>query len=388
MKFTDRSIKALKAREIRYEVSKDSGDGLGVRITPSGRKSFIFRFKRAGKNFGMTLGVYPEFSLADATLAHSEARSLLRRGINPAEKKLALKKSEMDAETVGGLIYLYIEEYAKKNKKSWKADESLLNNEVFPVLSERRVKDVTRREIKDILDKVANRAKVQANRLHSVIRKMFNFAIEEEIISSNPCALIKRPGGKEEAVDRCLSEKEIRLLWRRLNKTAISPLAKLVIKFQLVTGQRSGEVVQICKKDIVDGFWIIPKPKNNVQHRVPLSDLALKLLDHADRYRLFEKMKPADRIFPINAPSINRAISRNLTKIRVEHFTPHDLRRTAASMMASKGVPRLVISKILNHKDRDVTAIYDRHSYDAEKKAALDLWSQEMIKIVRIAKVN
>jgi len=388
MKFTDRSIKALKAREIRYEVSKDSGDGLGLRITPSGRKSFIFRFKRDGKNFGMTLGVYPEFSLADATLAHSEARSLLRKGINPAEKKRVLKQGEMEAETVGGLIYLYIEEYAKNNKKSWKADESLLNNEVFPILSERRVKDVTRREIKDILDKVAKRAKVQANRLHSVIRKMFNFAIEEEIISSNPCALIKRPGGKEEAVERCLSENEIKLLWRRLNKTAISPLAKLAIKFQLVTSQRSGEVVLICKKDIVDGFWIIPNPKNNVQQRVPLSTLALRLLDHADRYRLFEKMKPTDRIFPISAPSINRAISRNLKKLGIEHFTPHDLRRTAVSKMASKGVSRLVIAKILNHKDRDITAVYDRHSYDAEKKEALDMWSVELIKILRSERLS
>lgn len=64
-------------------------------------------------------------------------------------------------------------------------------------------------------------------------------------------------------------------------------------------------------------------------------------------------------------------------------FRGHDLRRTAASLMASAGVPRLVVAKILNHVETGVTAVYDRHSYDAEKRAALDLWARELQRVLK-----
>ena len=65
-----------------------------------------------------------------------------------------------------------------------------------------------------------------------------------------------------------------------------------------------------------------------------------------------------------------------------KHFTPHDLRRTAASHMTALGVPRLVVSKLLNHVENSVTSIYDRHSYDKEKREAMDIWSVELKKII------
>jgi len=376
LRFTDRSIKALKPKDKRYEVSKDNGYGLGVRVMPTGQKAFIYRYKYQKRSRGMVLGSYPELRLEEANLLHAEARSLLKKGIDPGLKKITEKKSEIEAETVSELIDIYIKEYAKKYKKSWETDQKLLDKKVRPKLGRRKVKDVRRREIKLLLQRVAEKTPVLANRLHAVLRKMFNFAIEEELIESNPSHLIKPPGGKERSVDRVLTDTEIRHLWRLLYKTKIAAITKLCIKFQLVTAQRSGEVINMTWNDINDDWWTIPVTKNGLSHRVPLSSLAIKLIEHAKRYR------SDDRVFPVTNTTANRAVARSKETLKVNHFTPHDLRRTAASKMASEGVSRLVISKILNHKDGGVTAVYDRHSYDLEKKRALDHWSERLLSII------
>lgn len=381
MKFTDRAIKALKPENKNYELSKDNGSGLGIRVTSKGKKVFIYRYRFGKRQRGMMLGSYPEISLQEANLMHAEAHSKLKQGIDPAEEKISSKKTEINAETVSQLAELYIA-HAKKNKKSWAVDESNLTKKVLPVIGHRKIKDVTRREIRFLLQKIADKTPVMANRIHSLIRRMFNFAIEEEFIEHNPCHLIKPPGGKEKSVDRVLSHTEIRNLWRGLSSLKISPITKLFIKFQLVTAQRSGEVAQMQWKDIQGNWWIIPETKNGLSHRVPLSPLAVRLLEHTKRYT------SESRIFPISDTTANRAIARNRKALGVEHFTPHDLRRTAASMMASEDVSRLVIAKILNHKDSGITAVYDRHSYDKEKREALEQWSSRLLKIIRTENVN
>ena len=85
--------------------------------------------------------------------------------------------------------------------------------------------------------------------------------------------------------------------------------------------------------------------------------------------------------FSMNLAALTRAIARSREHYKIESFGPHDLRRTAASHMASLGVARLVLGKILNHIDSSVTAVYDRHSYDMEKQAALTTWSTKIIQL-------
>jgi len=376
IKFTDRAIKTLKPECERYEIAKDGGGGLRIRVSPKGRKTFVFRFKFQGRGRVMVLGTYPEVTIADVGVKHAEARSLIKKGIDPAEQALAAKKAEIEAETVEELVDYYIKEHAKKNKKSWATDERILKKDLLPAIGRRKVKDVTRRELKVLFSKVAGRAPVQANRLHAVTRKMFNFAIDEELLDANPCNRIKAPSGKEKAVERKLEAEEIRLLWRRLYRFNVSPLIKLAIKFQLVTGQRSGELAGMRWRDISEDWWTIPETKNDLSHRVPLTLLARRIIEHAQRF------SSEDRVFPLSDNTVNQAISRNIDMVGIERFTPHDLRRTTATRMASAGVQRLVLAKILNHKDKGVTAIYDQHSYDHEKRQAMELWSRELMSIL------
>ena len=114
--------------------------------------------------------------------------------------------------------------------------------------------------------------------------------------------------------------------------------------------------------------------------------LALKILKEAK-----ELSKDSPFLFPspsnenshITEPAIDRAIRNNRELFDIDHFVPHDLRRTVASQITAMGIPRLTVSKILNHVESRVTAVYDRHSYDKEKQKALDKWSKRLEKIVK-----
>ncbi len=388
MRFTDRSLKALKPELKRYEIAESNGRGFRIRVFPSGKKSFVWRYKYQGRSRVLVLGQYPEeISLSKAHSLHAEyVRQLKEEGKDPGAIKIAKKEADRAAETVKELSQQYISRHAKKLKKSWEEDQRMLDKDVLPVWGHIKAKDIHRRDVIALLDGIVDRGSpVMANRTLEVIRKMFNFAIERDILEHSPCHLVKAPG-KINQRDRVLSPDEIIQFWRKLTLTNITPLVRLALKFQLVTAQRRGEVITAEWKDIDldNGWWTIPETKNRLSHRVPLSPLALTLLRHIKRQSgetewLFPN---PSRKGPMTEKAATRALARNLEVIALPHFTPHDLRRTAASQMASAGVQRLVIGKVLNHAESGVTAVYDRHSYDREKRTALDAWGKKLEEII------
>ncbi|HIG50388.1 MAG TPA: site-specific integrase, partial [Gammaproteobacteria bacterium] len=116
--------------------------------------------------------------------------------------------------------------------------------------------------------------------------------------------------------------------------------------------------------NLKDGWWIIPKEKskNNLPHRVPLSSLALKILKEAKKLSKgspFLFPSPTKEKSHITEPAIDRAIRNNRELFDIDHFVPHDLRRTVASQITAMSFPRLTVSKILNHVESGVTAVYD-----------------------------
>ena len=141
--------------------------------------------------------------------------------------------------------------------------------------------------------------------------------------------------------------------------------------------------------DIADGWWTIPAEvaKNGLTHRVPLSAQSTALLAQVHAITgssLYVFASPRKSLAPITA--IQKAAERIAKKAGVD-FVPHDLRRTAASCMTSMGISRLVVSKILNHVESGITAVYDRHSYDAEKRQALEAWGQRVEEILQASAV-
>jgi hypothetical protein len=205
MKFTVRGIDALKPRAKRYDILESDGQGFGVRVAPSGHKSWIYLYHHGGRLRRMTLGTYPNITLADAHKAQAGARAAVKQGKDPAASHVQARFEALRAPTVAQLADVYLERWAKPHKRSWREDERILTKDVLPVWGRRKASEIRRRDVIALLDDIHDRgAPIQANRTLACIRKMFNFALQRDLVESNPCALVKA-SGKEHRRDRILS---------------------------------------------------------------------------------------------------------------------------------------------------------------------------------------
>jgi integrase len=404
---TDILIRNLKPRAgERPEVFE--GHGFGVRVESTGRKTFnyLYRMKGDGKKRRLILGVYagneedkakapdktpdgyPLLTLAEARKAHAEAIDKVRKGIDPGTQAIAEREADRQAKTVADLSDEYLEKWAKPRKRSWKEDERILIKDILPEWGQRKACEITRRDVINLLDDIVDRgAKIMANRTLAVVRKMFNFAVSRDIVPVSPCLGIQAPA-QEQQRDRVLTTDEICALWHALDGAKMAEGTKIALKLQLVTAQRKAEIVSAAwdEIDLNGKWWTIPaeKAKNKMAHRVPLSPLALELLQQAkalssDSHWVLPSPRAGKHITP---EAVDHALRRPGLESLGFTFVPHDLRRTAASHMTGAGVSRLVVSKLLNHVENGVTAVYDRHSYDREKRQALETWSRKLGEII------
>jgi integrase len=387
-RFTDLFIKNLEPGEKEYAVREP--DGFMLRVRPSGVKSWLFVYNYQGRRRNMTLGAYPELGLRAAREALTRARALLARGVDPGEAKQEEKRlvaAERLQPTVQALAAEYLERHAKATKKSWAEDMRILNKDVIPAWGRRKAKDITRRDVALLVQCVAGRGGVMANRTLAVIRRMFNFGVEQGLIDFSPVTHIKPPA-KEKPRERILSPGEISCFWQGLETAPMSEYLRIALKLMLSTGQRKGEVLSARWEefDLETLWWTMPgdKVKNGQSHRVPLNEIAVQLLEELHALGLpgpwlFPSLI-RDNVKPVTATSLDHALRR--CDFGIPHFTPHDLRRTVATCLGGLGFNRLVQDKILNHVDRTVGGIYDRHSYDLEKRRALEAWGQRLEEIV------
>lgn len=406
MPLYDLQIRKLKPRKERYEVS--DGDGLAIRISPTGGKTVIFRYHFEGVPRRMTLGIYnpdlakldyydspipikvPFLTLTEARRLHAEARSKLARGIDPG----AEKKKSLQMRTAAPTFREMLEEFSRielSGKKTGDERRRLLEKDAVPAWGKHKVVDIKRRDIVLLLDRIRERAPITANRFQGVLARFFFFCAERGVVEDSPCTRIRKV--PERARSRVLNDEEIKLLWRALdlnNKTIdIYVLTKLALRMLLVTGQRPGEVCGMTWGEIgEDGFWRLPqeRAKNQEGHRIPLTNMATEILRTAQPYAgdcvyVFRSSYKADS--PIDRHSLSRAISRHWKQIGLkEKFTPHDLRRTMRTRLAELGISDIVAERAMGHKLQGMMAIYNRYSYDQEKREALEKWEIRLQEII------
>ena len=406
-KFTKKFIDSLKPEAKDYW--KREGNGFCIRVLPSGIRIWYFIFTFEGRKRYMLLGNYPEVSIEDARERSADARKILKNGADPLSESNQAKVERLRAFTIKDLGTDYLEKYAKINKKSWQEDERMLNKEVIPAWGKVKAVDIKRADLVILLKKVADRgAPVMANRLRALLLKMFNYAVTEDIIEFSPCTKIAPT--EESARERALSEEEIKILFSNLDNADIimSPEIKRALKLILVTGQRPGEVIGMHAKEIQGRWWTIPKArtKTNRTHRVYLTDLAVELIgDLKGRTYLFPSpptAKEPEKDQPIGEKAMACSLRRNikgqiygrkgkrklikeepanLNRLGVEHFTPHDLRRTAVGLMSKCGVEYEHRERVLNHSIGKMDKIYNQYDFDAEKQRALQTLSDKITEI-------
>lgn len=383
---TVRSIEGLKPAGTRYEVFDALTPGLAIRVTPSGHKSWVLLYRHHGRLRRLTLGRYPDRGLAGARKEALNARGRILDGADPAAEKHDERATYGD--TVGALYDLY--KKATEKKRSWPEQRRIFENEVLQAWRHRRVQDMTRRDIRTLVDRKAETAPIMANRILARISRLFSFAVERDWIEANPALRIVKPAD-EKSRDRVLSRDELRELWTALHETEakdanggrltrLSPTLSDAFIVMLLTAQRCGEVcrMQWREVDLATGWWTIPGDvsKNHDPHRVPLTAPVLEVLQHR-RFGADDRYVFSNHRHTCVSARAKKAAS-TLSKGLSFEFRAHDLRRTAASFMGEAGVDRFHIAHVLNHRSvthSTVTAIYDRYRYDREKRAALEKWA-------------
>jgi len=381
---TAQFVEKVKTNGKRTDYFDDSLPGFSLRVSEKGVKSWCVSYRFEGKWTRYTFGTFPVIKLAEARQTANDALHDAAHGINPATKK----KVEREADTFAYVANEYLERHAKAKKRSWEEDERIINTDLLPAFGEMRAKNITRRDVRSLLDKKAASAPIMANRMRALLRKIFNWAITAEIVDINPVYLVPAPG-KERQRERVLTEDEIKRIWKAIDSDVADAddshrrekaLSAAIMKLRLITAQRGSEVMGMEWSEIDGNWWTISgeKTKNGLTHRVPLTSPALKIMSEIrsaygeSRFVFQSPKRPKQHI-----SNPQKALER-IQKATGIDFVGHDLRRTVASHMTSMGIPRLTVKKILNHVEREVTAVYDRHSYDPEKREALEAWAKRL----------
>lgn len=269
--------------------------------------------------------------------------------------------------------------WAKPRKKSWREDERLLKVEILPHWKDRLAEDIKKREVILLLERIYDRgAPIASNNVLRLIKKMYNFGVERDLIEYSPINGIKQLA-QNRTRDRILTDDEIREFWFGLNISEMDDCIKRGLKLILVTAQRPGEIANMQRSEIDGHWWTLPakKVKNGKTHRIYLSPLALKLIGDGKQEYVIESPKKGQ---PINTTSLAHGLNRRgIVNMDIEDFRPHDLRRTAATGIARLGFSNEVIGRVLNHTFQGVTAIYNRYRYDEQVQEALDAWADLLV---------
>ena len=388
MGLSDAQLRKIRPRESRFELT--DGKGLVLLILPSGRRSWLLRYQFEGKPHRITLGAYPAMSLLQARNEAEITKNIIKQGIDPTVKRTEEKSAHKTAPTVGDLLAEYWD-MELKDSPSGKERRRLAEKDVLPLWGKRKVAEITRRDAALLLDAVRARAPVTGNRLQGVLVRMFNFAAERGVLEHSPLMGLRKK--KERPRSRVLADNEIKLLWDALalNNTAmdIYRVSKLALKMILLTGQRPGEICGMTWDEIDDEIWNIPaeRMKSKEPHNVPLGSMALEIIVQARSYSprgsSFVFKSSHSKEGPITPHSLSKAILRHWSEIGFkEKFTPHDLRRTLRTRLAEIGIDDVVAERVLGHKLQGIMAVYNRHSYDKEKRQALEQWERKLRDIV------
>lgn len=384
---TARSIDGFKPRETAYLVRDAEVSGLELRVAVDGVKTWSVRYRnRAGEQRRLKLGLYDP-----ARLTLSKARDLAKSellkidtGTDPQAARQAEKRAaaRAKADSIEALGEAYIERHAKKTKRSWRADQGLIKNKLLPRWKGRAVSSITRRDCRELVQGIAEDAPIVANRTIALLSRLFRFAVDEEIVDSNPAARLPKPGVEASArpdgerPEKAYSDDEIRQLWT-VTESLSHPALRALYRLGLITGQRPGEILGMERDELAGEWWTVPakRAKNKREHRVYLTPLAIEALATVPMIvgeaKVFAGWRGKRQLAAINAIVFAKVSPRKKPR--------HAMRDTVATRLAEAGVPSEHIARVLNHAyGPRVTAGYNAHDYDREKRLAMMKWERRL----------
>jgi integrase len=406
-RLTARTVENIKPGNARREIPDGEIRGMYLVVQPSGAKSYVLRYRYAGKPRKLTVGP-AEMGLGEARKLAASARAATAAGRDPQGEKARAKEAVREAvrgkcDSVEAVVAEFVEKHVRRSNKPSTAQEyvRILNKEIVVRWGGRRLSDISRRDVNMLLDDIVDRgAPIAANRILAILRKFCKWAASREMISHSPCDGVMARSA-ERARDRVLDDRELRLIWRAAD-TLGWPYGAIV-RLLVLTGQRRGEVAGMrwSEVDLEGKVWSLPasRTKNKRPHALPLSSVAIDILTGLPRIE-----NEAGLVFPARASRGENAgpvSAHSKAKVRLDHAivelaaidgsTPlaqwgfHDLRRSTASGLARLGVDLHVIERCLNHVSGSfggIVGVYQKHKFEDGTRRAMDAWAGHVERLV------
>jgi integrase len=408
--------------EVRQEdYWDDSTPGFGLRISSTGARTWILvtRVLKGGewRQARIKIGPAPTkddpngLSLADARSKAGEFKKVAQGGDNPRQRAVAavVKKVEDSRNTFGAVADDFLSRHVTKRRPNTIDQYTrVLQGADLAAWKARPLASLTRKDVRAVLQAIAERgAPTLANRTLAIVRSLFGWAIQEDIVAAAPTDHVKPPGAETKRerhlfgdVDRgrpC----ELGLAWHAFGECGLFAPA---LKMLLLTGQRVSEVEGLRRSELIDlegtaPRWLLPadRAKNGREHLVPLGPLAVQVIKSAT---VFDK---CDYVFSTNGKTnlllgskVKAAVDSAARKLRDENpgrfdgqlmsrWVFHDLRRTFKTGLAELGVRKEVRDALTNHKTGGIEETYNRARYEGDKREAMLLWEQHTEEIFREA---
>lgn len=395
---TDTQVKQAKVKDKEYTLP--DGDGLELRIRPTGSKRWVFRYQKpfTKQRSNLGLGTYPEVSLADARKVRTNFRKLLKQDIDPKEHKEehARKQSEAALNTFSHVAANWFE--VKKTQVTenhgidlWRSIE----NHLIPPLGKMPISKITAPKTIEVLKPIAAKGSLETvKRLCQRLNEVMNYAVNTGLIHANPLTGIRAAFQKPQKQNMpTISPEELPQLMKDISYASIKLVTRYLIEWQLHTMVRPSEAAgaKWQEIDFENKLWIIPaeRMKKKREHAVPLTEQTLDILARlkplsGHREYLF----PADRNprSHINEQTANMALKRMGYEKRL---VAHGLRALASTTLNQQGFDPDVIEAALAHIDKnEVRRAYNRADYLERRRVMMDWWSKHVVGLTESTQIN
>jgi integrase len=389
---TTKAIEALKPDASgAYRVPDLRCKGLAVRVGPSGRTwDLVYRVRGIGKVCRPSLGSVDDVGLEQARERAHQLTSAARRGVDLLAEQEAAREAQAREITVGRLIERYLARRVAGRLKTSKEIESRLRRTLTPIFM-RKVSELRRRDLRELFDAAADEGhEREAEKRRQTTSAMFRWGLSQDLVETDPTAGLRAydPGHPR---DRVLSIEEIVKFWRWLEESSLSTTTADILRLQLLTGARVGEVagMQVEEIDKAEWLWRLPgsRSKNGKERTTPLVGMARAIIETRLAGFRHGPLFPSERGAAMTSSLVGQHLWSRRGQLPIAHFSSHDLRRTAVTHMAKLGLSLDIVAAVIGHEPggKDVRILvkhYLRDEFVERKTLALKTWDEHLRGII------
>ena len=397
MALTDTAIRKLKADDPKRRHFDEKG--LYLELSSAGGKWWRFKYRFAGKEKLLSMGVYPEVSLAEARRRRDAARALLDEQVDPgAERKAAASAQRAAAlNTLEAVARAWLDDKSSGWSDHTRGNVTAsLENHVFPRLGSRPCKEIKAGEIRDVVKAIdASGARDQAGRVFQRLRAIYRYAIQHDLCEADPTYSL-RPSeilSKQSVRHRAaLAERDVPAFLRKLDSYEGDPNTRNALEFLMLTATRPGETRGATWGEIDEerSLWRIPaeRMKMKAEHLVPLSPQALAVLKRARDLAGKSALVFPSPFYP-NKPLSENTLNSMLARLGYKGIaTAHGFRTLFSTCANEAGWNADAIERQLAHEERDeVRGAYNRALMLPERTKLMKWWGTKIDALRKGAKV-